>query len=133
MPSFKSTKPLGEALATTPEYSHGYTDEQAVSITTEFKAIQNRDLTVSPVTLDEMQRIIVPNARINRTTEFILQAKAVKAKTSRAKAAPKPKKLTKKQIAGRLNDIVFKRAMGTATADDEEFFNQQIQAAGVLT
>ena len=134
MPSFKPTKPLGEALTTAPEYSHGYSEEQVASITAEFKAIQNRDLTVSPVTLDEMQRIIVPNARINRTTEFILQAKAVKAKakTTRAKAPPKPKKLSKKAIADRLKDVVFKRAMGTATEADELFFQEQVKAAGDL-
>jgi len=134
--SFRATKPIGEAVTTTPEYSHGYTEEQVLDITAKFKAIQKRDLLITPVTLAEMQEVIVPNARINRTTEFTLQAKAVKAKaasTVRSKAPPKPKKLTKKAIAERLSDIVFKRAAGTATAEEEAFFNEQVTKAGALT
>lgn len=118
----------------TPVYDHGFSEEQVMWIKQKKEEINKRDLNKFPVTLDEFKTIIVPWQRIHRTEEFILHP--VKVKKPRAPKAPKvvkPKKLTKKQIKDKLNDIIFKQATGEQlTTEETTFFDEQMKLADKL-
>ena len=116
-------------------YSHGFTPEQVEEIKAKKLSIEKRDLKKEPVTLDEFKTIIVPWNRIHRTEQFILNPKKEKAERKpREKKEPapkKPKKLTKKHIQDKINDIVFKLAKGETISDEEQrFFDEQTKQIG---
>src|SRR5512139_1651340 len=79
----------------TPEinfYSHGYTAEQVEEITEKRNKILSRNLREQPTTLEEYREIIIPWCRINRTEEFVLNAKKKK------EVSDKPKRKKKEEI-----------------------------------
>ena len=115
-------------------YKHGYTEEAVARITAAKKAIDVRDLSEEPVSIDEVREVIVPWNRIHRVKEFNLHPvkvtgkKKVVAKSpltagrKRVATKPKVKKLTKKFIADEIGRIVFKIALQESLTEEEQAF-----------
>lgn len=101
-----------------PKYDHGYTEEEVLRIKQRREEIFKRDLYAEPVTTEEFKTIIVPFCRINRTEKFILAPE----KKPKAPKAPKEKKLTKKEIKLRMNNIIIAKAMGQSVSQEDEIF-----------
>ena len=101
-----------------PKYDHGYTEEEVLCIKQRREEIFKRDLYAEPVTTEEFKTIIVPFCRINRTEKFILAPE----KKPKAPKAPKEKKLTKKEIKLRMNNIIIAKAMGQSVSQEDEIF-----------
>ena len=101
-----------------PKYDHGYTEEEVLRIKQRREEIFKRDLYAEPVTTEEFKTIIVPFCRINRTEKFILAPE----KKSKVPKAPKEKKLTKKEIKLRMNNIIIAKAMGQSVSQEDEIF-----------
>jgi hypothetical protein len=115
------------------KYDHGFSEEQVYLIKLKKQAIEKRNLTEEPVTLEEMQEVIVPYMRIIRTTAFILNPEKVKkvkeprvAKTKTPRVAKpkivKEKKLTQKAIKQRLDDIIYIMFSGTPLSEEDDAF-----------
>ena len=104
-----------------PKYDHGYTEEEVLCIKQRREEIFKRDLYAEPVTTEEFKTIIVPFCRINRTEKFIL-APEKKVKEPKAPKEPKAKKLTKKEIKLRMNNIIIAKAMGQSVSQEDEIF-----------
>lgn len=127
---------VSEAISEKPKvYSHGFSDTEVQKITAQKELISARDLVAKPVTLDEFKTVIVPFNRLHRTTQFNIMAASAAAKKKAAKkpraarvVKPKaPKKLTKKAIAARLNEIIFKQATGVGLLEgDQEFYDEHL-------
>ena len=111
-----------------PKYSSGYTPEEEDRIRREKALLDERDLTLFPVTLEESKTIVVPWFRINRTEEFILHSEKVKKERAVKEPkepkikVPKEKKLTKAQVQAKLQDIIMKKAFGHEVSEEEESF-----------
>ena len=116
-----------------PKYEHGFSEEQVYLIKLKKQAIEKRNLTEEPVTLEEMQEVIVPYMRIIRTTAFILNPEKVKkvkesrvAKTKTPRVAKpkvaKEKKLTQKAIKQKLDDIIYIMFSGTPLSEEDDAF-----------
>lgn len=74
------------------------------------------------ITLDEFKTIVVPWIRQHREQQFVLHKP--KAKPVRI---PKPKKLTKKAIKEKLQDILYRLNFGEdVSEEDKEFFTAHI-------
>lgn len=101
-----------------PKYDHGYSEEEVLRIKQRREEIFKRDLYAEPVTTEEFKTIIVPFCRINRTEKFILAPE----KKPKAPKAPKEKKLTKKEIKLRMNNIIIAKAMGQSVSQEDEIF-----------
>lgn len=125
----KAIEQLPEAVVV---YEHGFSPVQVQQIISQKELISSRDLVAKPVSLEEFKTVIVPFNRIHRTTQFNIMAAsaAAKKKTTRKSrvAKPKaPKKLTKKAIAARLNDIIFKQATeGSLGEEDQKFYDEHL-------
>jgi hypothetical protein len=115
-----------------PKYLSGYSEEEELRIKQGKKLLEDRDLTLEPVTLEEFKTIVAPWFRIHRTEQFILNPEKVKAvripkepKVKIPKEA-KPKKLTKAQVQSKFQSLVMKMAVGTEFTEEEtEFFKLQ--------
>lgn len=114
-----------------PKYEHGYSLEQVERLKLAKAAIEKRNLAENPVTLEEFKTIIVPWNRVHRTEVFnLIPAKKVAAKKPRV---AKVKKLTKKALQEKLNDVIFRKASGNdITNEEEEFLAEQLKLAGDL-
>lgn len=124
-------KPL-ELETPKPIYSHGYSEEQERYIREQREKIFKRDLSVEPVTTEELRDVIIPYQRILRTEAFILnpkkEDKSKKEKVTKEPKAPKPKKLTKKFIQEELNRITMKELMQNEplTEEEQKFYEEHI-------
>jgi len=126
--SFEITEPL-KTVVSEPTYTHGFSLEEETRIKEGKKAIEERDIVAEPVTLEEFKTIIVPWNRIYRTEQFILHPpKAAKKPRAVRVTKPKVKKLTKKAIAEKINNIVFKIATGEEVSEEEQtFYENQVK------
>lgn len=116
-----------------PVYEHGYSVMEVDKIEKAKAEILKRDLQVEPVTIEELKEVIIPWNRIHRTTVFNLNPEKPKAekkervpkeKKERVPREKKEKKLTKAEIKKRIESIIMKVAMGTATPEEEAFYNE---------
>lgn len=118
-------------------YKHGYSEEAVTRITAAKKAIDARDLSEEPVSLDEVREVIVPWNRIHRVKEFNLHPVKVTGKKKvvkqssltvgrkRGAVKPKVKKLTKKFIAEEIGRLVFKVALQESLTEEEQAFYEE--------
>jgi hypothetical protein len=114
------------------KYDHGYSPEEVVYITTKNKEISRRNLAEEPVTLEESRDIIIPFQRIQRTEVWNLNPEKEKKVRVVKEKVVKVKKLTKKQIAEKVTDIVFKLARSEElTEEEEQFFKDNTNNTGV--
>jgi hypothetical protein len=136
-------KPI-ELTEEPPKWTHGYADEQVIEIKQAYKNLEKKVLEGYKHTLEEFKNIVVPYRRIHRTEEFILNDKPEKPKKEKRISEPKErkvkepkpvkeKKLTKKQIQEKLNEVIFKMSRGEALTEEEDsFFKSQTQKTGLL-
>ena len=127
--SFARTTPITEQ----PTFDHGYTIEQVDELKLLKKAIELRNLGEQPVTLKEFKEIVVPWNRAHRGEQFVLFAEKKATTKEKKPRVAKPKKLTKKAIQDRLNDLIFKKATGKDITEEEQaFVDEQFKLAGAL-
>lgn len=109
-------------------YDHGYSVEQVVKIKEEKQKIESRDLRENPVTLTEFKEIIVPWNRIHRVEAFNLNTVAKKVTKAKKATVTKPKRMTKKAIAAKLEEIALKQLQDIALTEEETaFYDEQVQ------
>lgn len=109
-------------------YDHGYSVEQVVKIKEEKQKIESRDLRENPVTLTEFKEIIVPWNRIHRVEAFNLNTVAKKVTKAKKATVAKPKRMTKKAIAAKLEEIALKQLQDIALTEEETaFYDEQVQ------
>jgi hypothetical protein len=124
-------KPL-ELETPKPIYSHGYSEEQERHIREQREKIFKRDLSVEPVTTEELRDVIIPYQRIIRTEAFILnpkkEEKEKKVREPKVPKEKKPKKLTKKFIQEELNRITMKELMQNEplTEEEQKFYEEHM-------
>lgn len=113
-------------------YDHGYTPEEVSSITIKKKELDKRNLSEEPITLEEFKDIVVPYQRIQRTEVWNLNPEKEKKVRVVKEKVVKVKKLTKKQIAEKVTEIVFKLARSEElTEEEEQFFKDNTNNTGV--
>jgi hypothetical protein len=111
-----------------PEYNHGFSEEEVYNIEKAKEELGRRDLLAQPVTLEEFKNIIVPFLRIKRTEAFILnpikekKVRVPREKLTKEPKPPKVKKLTKKEIKEKIDNLIFKKVMGEELTEEENIF-----------
>lgn len=114
--------------STVKKYDHGFSDSEVIRIKREFELLKESG---GPKSLQDFKRIVVPHIIITRTEEFILQED--KAKKSKANSSDKPKtvkekkpkKLTKKQVQEKMNEIIHKMLTGVSLSEEENSLYQE--------
>ena len=125
--AFKPGKLDVETPIETPIYDHGYSDEEVIKIKLAFKELDKRKDEGYILSLEDMEKVIIPHIRIHRTEVFTIQDKIKldeeeKKRIKREKAQKdkpiKEKKMTKAAMKKRKDFLVEK--LYTEGLSDEE-------------
>lgn len=105
-------------------YDHGFSEEKVLEIKAAHEELFKRVAGGHRMSLKEFKETMIPYIRIHRTEAFALNSTIKKVK-EKAEKIPKPlkeKKLTKKAINLKINEIIMLMATGKTLSEEDQLF-----------